>query len=98
MTTTADELLNSHIERLLLSREYPKTICPSEAPRALTTLELEAAGVSHWRDLMPKARQILWGMRDRGQVEILQRGVPLPSTISMEEVKGPLRARKRRPY
>ena len=94
---TAEELIQYHLERLLLSREYPKTICPSEAPRALSAQEVEAAGISHWRDLMPKTREILWGMRDRGEVEIVQRGTLLPDVTTLEEVKGPLRARRRQP-
>ncbi|MCJ1236203.1 hypothetical protein MMC14_004181 [Varicellaria rhodocarpa] len=95
VSVAAEELIHCHLERLLSLREFPKTICPSEAPRALSNDELEAAGVSEWRALMPEARKILWGMRDRGEVEILQGGVPLPNSITLEEVKGPIRARRK---
>ena len=96
ISTAAEELIHRHIERLLSIREFPKTICPSEAPRALSNNELEVAGVSDWRVLMPEARKVLWGMRDHGEVEILQGGVPLPDSITVEEVKGPIRARRKR--
>ena len=44
---------------------------------------------------MPDIRQILWDMRDRGEVEILQGGSPLSDEVSVEDVKGPVRARLR---
>ena len=87
--------VTAHLDRLLSSRPYPKTICPSEVARSLSTSELEECGVSTWRDLMPDIRGLLWKMRDKGEVEILQRGQPIPSTLLLEEIKGPIRARKR---
>ena len=89
------ELIKLHLERLLDSRVSPKTICPSEVPRAFSTSELEDIGVTNWRDLMPQVRSVLWEMRDRGEVEILQKGVPLPSTTSLDQVTGPIRARRK---
>lgn len=97
MTTqpgSVDEVLSLHLNRLLSSRESPKTICPSEVPRALTTFELDALGVSSWRDLMPNVRQILWDMRQKGEVEILQRGREVLDTVKLQDIKGPIRARK----
>ena len=90
-----NEILKYHLDLLLSSRQYPKTICPSEVPRSLSALELHNCGASHWRDLMPDIRQILWEMRDRGEVEILQGGSPLSDEVSVEDVKGPIRARLR---
>lgn len=88
------EVVLPHVNRLLSSREYPKTICPSEVPRALTATELEATGTRNWRDLMPEVREILWEMRQNGEVEILQKGTLVPDGIALENVKGPIRARK----
>ncbi|KAM0798895.1 hypothetical protein BDR22DRAFT_890729 [Usnea florida] len=88
------EVLKAHIDYLLSSRDYPKTICPSEVPRALTAPELKACGASDWRSLMPAVRDILWDMREQGQVEILQKGVVVPQGVAPDDVKGPLRARK----
>ena len=97
MTSTASrkEILLPHVTRLLSSRSYPKTICPSEVPRALTIPELNATGVSSWRDLMPEVREILWEMRQKGEVEIIQKGSLVPEDVMLEDIKGPIRARKR---
>ncbi len=95
-STLRDQLLLPHLNRLLSSREYPKTICPSECARALNADELRASGTSNWRDLMPQIREILWDMRQREEVEILQRGVPIADEIGLEDIKGPIRARRLR--
>ena len=87
-------ILMPHVDRLLSSRDYPKTICPSEVARALTAAELKCCDATDWRSLMPSVREILWSMREKGEVEILQKGAPLPQGIELGEVKGPIRARK----
>lgn len=91
MTTIA---LKSHLDRLLASREHPKTICPSEVARALSSSEVESAGATEWRYLMPTVREILWDMRQRGEVELLQRGEIISNDIPLEDIKGPIRARR----
>lgn len=88
------DVLRPHVDRLLASRAYPKTICPSEVPRALTTTELRACSASGWRSLMPAVRHILWNMREDGEVEILQKGSLVPQGTELVNVKGPIRARK----
>lgn len=94
MTTTGQKvILRPHLEHLLNVR-YPRTICPSEVPRALSTAELNACGVSEWRDLMPQVREVLWEMRENGEVEILQRGQVIPDEVELKDVKGPIRARR----
>ena len=87
------DIILPHLDRLLCSRKYPNTICPSEVARATSAKELEAVGVEEWRDLMPAIRELLWGMRQRGEIEILQRGTVLQD-IELQDVKGPIRARK----
>ena len=82
-----------HLTRLLYSRSWPKTICPSEVPRALSSAELSAAGRADWRELMPLVRALLFEMRDRGEVEILQKGEVLAGSVRLDDVKGPVRAR-----
>lgn len=82
-----------HLEQLLQKRQHPKTLCPSEVARALSTGELKEAGVSSWRDLMPYLRELAFQMRDNGQLEILQKGEVLPSDQSLEETTGPIRIR-----
>ncbi len=94
MANDPRETLSPHLHRLLLSREYPKTICPSEVPRALTAAELKAIGASDWRDLMPQVRQMVEEMRQRNEVEILQRGEPVPIEVGIGSIKGPIRIRR----
>jgi len=43
---------------------------------------------------MPEVREILWEMRRRGEVEILQKGALVPDGIELEDLKGPIRARR----
>ena len=88
------EILLPHINHLLSSRDHPKTICPSEVPRALTTTELQTLGASSWRELMPEVREMIWEMRKGGKVEILQKGSVIPDGIKLEDIRGPIRARK----
>lgn len=88
------EYIDKHLTRLLDAREHPKTICPSEVARALSASELEALGVESWREVMPAIRERVFEMRDRGSVEILQKGNVLPATQSLENIVGPIRVRK----
>lgn len=86
-------ILKPHLDRLLFVRAHPKTICPSEVARALSQDELRAADTTDWRNLMPTIRDMLWEMRAHGEVEILQKGEPIPEAIQLQDVKGPIRAR-----
>ncbi len=89
-------ILELRLAQLLDKREYPKTICPSEVPRGLNAQELQELDASSWRDLMDLTRMLVWAMRDRGEVEILQRGQVLDDQLRLEDVKGPIRVRKKR--
>lgn len=86
--------LQSHLLRLLSNRAFPKTICPSEACRALSKGELQKLVATGWRDLMPACRDIVWELRDSGAVEILQKGQVLGNDVKIEDVSGPIRIRK----
>jgi len=44
---------------------------------------------------MPDVRKLVWQMGDRGEVEILQRGEVLGDSVGLEDVKGPIRVRKK---
>lgn len=94
MTQINLESAQIHMERLLSSRQHPKTICPSEVARAHSNEELTKAGVSQWRDLMPELRKRAFELRDQGQIEILQKGVVLPTNQGVQETTGPIRLRK----
>lgn len=68
----------------LLDRRAPgKTICPSEAARAL-------AG-EDFRPLMPLVREAAQTLVDAGTVEVVQGGNP----IVLKEARGPIRLRLR---
>lgn len=88
--TRADE----HLQALLEKRQHPKTICPSEAARALSIDELTESGASHWRDLMGPLRRYAFALRDQGRLEILQKGHVLPLNQSLDDTVGPIRLRK----
>lgn len=87
------EKLRRYLLDKLHSRQYPKTICPSEIPRALSKSDLTSMGLADWRDLMPQVRTILFDMRSEGQVEILQKGEVISASTTLEGVRGPIRAR-----
>jgi len=81
------------LKRLLQSRVFPKTICPSEVARALSKTELEAYDAVEWREVMPEIRKRVWELRDAGEVEVMQKGEVLSYDVGLEEVKGPIRVR-----
>lgn len=90
-------LLNTHLRRLLSStRSATSTICPSQVPRALSPQEVAAAlgrpaGGADWRELMDPVRDIVYAMRDAGEVEVLQKGAVVHTR--REDVRGPIRVR-----
>ncbi|KAL9631329.1 MAG: hypothetical protein Q9164_005955 [Protoblastenia rupestris] len=95
MTTETVEILKEKLETLLMTRDYPKTICPSEVPRALTPDELNNMGALTWRDLMPFMREIVWDLREKRDVEVLQKGNVIQGFVQLRNVKGPIRVRRR---
>ncbi|KAL9597164.1 MAG: hypothetical protein Q9219_005330 [cf. Caloplaca sp. 3 TL-2023] len=92
-TLQLEGILDKHLSRLLHSRDYPKTICPSEVARAFSESELRGLEVSDWRGLMDPVRAQLFSMRANGQVEILQKGEVVPLDTDPEDIRGPIRAR-----
>ncbi len=50
---------------LLARRDEGKTICPSEAARALA---------EDWRPLMPRVRETAFALADEGRLEVTQSG------------------------
>jgi hypothetical protein len=83
----------SHTNRLISARDFPKTICPSEVARAFSAAELQILNASAWRDTMAIVREIVWELREEGQVEILQKGEVLDGNVGLNDVKGPIRVR-----
>jgi hypothetical protein len=67
---------------LLAQRDAGKTICPSEAARAL-------AGDAAFRPLMPVVREVAAAMADEGRLEVTQRG----EVVDARSARGPIRLR-----
>lgn len=68
------------ILELLGERDPGKTICPSEAARAL-------AGQEDFRPLMEPVREAAAKLADEGRIEVTQSGEP----VRVGEAKGPIR-------
>ena len=83
-------LLTERFKQLLSKRDHPKTICPSEVARSMSSSELQALGVSSWRDLMSELRIMAFEARDRREVEILQRGEIVSTERAIDNVRGPI--------
>ncbi len=76
---TADEI-DRTIEGLLAQRDAGRTICPSEAARALA---------EDWRPLMEPVRERAYALADAGRLEVTQGG----RVVDGRAAKGPIRLR-----
>ncbi|MFI5508910.1 DUF3253 domain-containing protein [Mycobacterium sp. NPDC051804] len=80
----SEQQLREAILTLAGERAPAKTICPSDAARAV--------GGADWRDLMESARDVARDLARAGVVDIMQRGEVIdPDT----EWRGPIRIRAR---
>jgi len=87
-------VLEVKLNNFLQKRQPPKTFCPSEVARALSAVDLESLDFGEWRDAMPAVRELAWGLKGRGELEILQKGVVLGEDVQLEDVRGPIRIRR----
>ena len=78
MTGPAD--IERTILALLAQRAPGRTICPSDAARALA---------DDWRPLMGAVRETAAGMTDEGRLEVTQRG----AVVDPRAARGPVRLR-----
>jgi hypothetical protein len=69
---------------LLARRDPGKTICPSEAARAL-------GGDVGFRALMPLVRDAARELVSAGEIDVTQRGAP----VDLDTARGPIRLRRR---
>lgn len=74
--------IEAAIDGLLARRAPGRTICPSEAARAL-----DAQG---WRSRMDLVRDVAFAMADRGELEVTQRG----AVVDGRTARGPIRLRR----
>ena len=75
-----DAQIEEMILGLLAKRHPDKTICPSDAARALA---------SDWRPLMDPVRAVAFAMADRGAVDVTQKG----EVVDGRSARGPIRLR-----
>ncbi len=78
----APERIEAAIDGLLARRAAGRTICPSEAARALDP--------ERWRERMDAVREVAFAMADRGRLEVTQRG----SVVDGRTARGPIRLRR----
>ncbi len=81
-------LSDDEIRRMILAlvlKRAGKSICPSDAARALSSDQ------PTWRSLMPRIRNIAWALAGEGLIEVTQAGKPLRS--GPEHWRGPVRLR-----
>lgn len=78
--------MSARVERgildLLARRDAGKTICPSDAARALWPADA-------WRAHMDDVRETAYAMADRGALEVTQRG----AVVDGRRARGPIRLR-----
>ncbi len=84
-SSAVDQQLEEEILRLLHARGAGKTICPSEAARALAGDEDRAA----WEPLMEPARAAARRLVAKGSIDITQAG----HVVDASTAKGPIRLR-----
>lgn len=84
LTRTVGENLRAAMLRMARERGPAKTICPSDAARAV--------GGDGWRDLMDDAREAARELARVGEVEITQKGEVLDPDAAW---RGPVRIRAR---
>jgi len=77
--------MSKTILQLLEERGAGKTICPSEAARAVAGSEVRSA----WEPLMDDAREAAFALADAGQIVVTQKG----RVVDGRTAKGPIRLR-----
>ncbi len=81
MSRNAD--IESAIATLLAARGAGRTICPSEAARAVF-------GDGAFRPHMAAVREVAFGLADAGAIEVTQRG----AVVDGRSARGPIRLRR----
>jgi Protein of unknown function (DUF3253) len=81
-----DEAVAGAILALTTARGPGRTICPSEAARAVA-----AGGDRDWRGLMPAVRRVAAALAAQGVLRITQRG----EDVDIRAARGPIRLERR---
>ncbi len=88
-SSNIDRALEAQILDLLEHRAPGKTICPSEAARAVA-YDSGTDGDDGWRELMEPARAAAGRLVEAGEVEMTQSGEVVDPTTA----RGPIRLRR----
>ena len=92
--TASDQALEQAILQLLSERGRDKTICPSEAARAVAAAtEASAENSAAWQPLMEPARAAARRLAAAGRILITQGG----HTVDPSTARGPIRLKLRGP-
>ena len=83
-----DRALEAQILALLAQREPGRTICPSEAARAVAG---DANPEEGWRDLMEPARRATGRLVAAGKIVVTQGG----NVVDVSTATGPIRLRRK---
>ena len=78
---------------LARSRGAAKSICPSEAARALAAQAGVEAGVETWQSFMKPVRRAAIRLARAGEIEILRKGKPVALPAPTDDVRGVIRLR-----
>lgn len=81
--TPGDAQIHRALKTLLDARDDGKTICPSEAARAL-------AGDDGFRAVMDDVRRVAFTMADAGELQVTQGG----EVVDGRTARGPIRLRR----
>ena len=84
MPVAREEEIRAAIRALLAARDEGKTICPSEAARAVY-------GSDSFREHMGEVRAVAFALADAGILEVTQRG----EVVDGRAARGPIRLRAR---
>lgn len=89
--TELDARLDHAILSLLSERGPGRTICPSEAARAVIADSEEGDATGRWRTLMEPARAAAARLAAAGRIDVTQKG----EVVDIETARGPVRLRLR---
>ena len=81
----SDQVVADTILRLVTERGAAKSICPTEAARALD----DGATPDGWRSHLSEVRRVARTLAQAGRIDILRKGRP----IAVEEIRGVIRLR-----
>ncbi|KAK9897559.1 hypothetical protein P389DRAFT_195161 [Cystobasidium minutum MCA 4210] len=85
--------LRSKILDMVNKRDFPKTCCPSEVARALSTQELKELDCADWRAAMEPIRREAYKLYAENLVHVTQKGEEV-GVDKLDQIKGPIRLRK----